>query len=46
MVSPNLQNKPRAVWVEKSEVWLVSVLVTALEPGEGALIATCCGVSC
>lgn len=41
LVSPNLQSKPRAGQVGKSEVWLVSVLVTALEPGEGALVATC-----
>lgn len=29
------------VWVEKAEAWLTSVLVTALEPSEGAPIATC-----
>lgn len=36
-----LQSKRRAVWVEKSEMWLASMLVTTLGPGEGALLATC-----
>lgn len=32
------------VWVEKLGMWLVSMLSTTMEPGEGALRATCEGV--